>query len=392
MPFGLPLLYTQPLTGSITNQLLRASLVAIVGIISLVILVTNRTVANMRLKPLVALVIIMILSLTMSSDMVRSFFGRHGDSQGLLLQLSSLPIAILASTQIHKRSYWQKVSVVMQVVCLLSFVVDFQFTRNGYRLSGFLLHATGMGVYAVMTLGITLLLAFMKQRRAPVNQWLMICLLTLVVIACASRLAMLLVVMLMALYAICLPLIRKQLVVFSVIFIGLFCLSCLLLPATKRVDNPHKIEDGISYRFVLYKWSLQHSPLSLVGSGSADIANRLQPRTKDNVPEQLHDTFFVGYPLWYSHSQWIDVLIAYGALGLGLFVFLYSSTFVKLLRALRRANTNKRLVLLMFATVCVGMLLNFSTDTPNVEFWMLVWLVACFGLQNSLSSHSVQDK
>lgn len=263
----------------------------------------------------------------------------------------------------------------MQLVCLLSVLVDIGHVDDGYRLSGLLLHDTGMGIYAAITLGLTLLLAEINEARRVTTSklyWLLLLIPSLATVLSASRLALLLVVFIFGLYAYQLPNMRKRLGTYALCLLFLTVVLTIFATSTGRLTNAHKLNDGVGYRMTLYTWSLEHTDILPVGVGSVDIARQLRPLPADRIPQSLHDTLYVGYPLWYSHNQWIDVLIAYGALGLGLVVGLFARSLRALFQSLRLHKLHVEALAL--ATIALGILLNVSFSTPSIELWPMFWM------------------
>lgn len=385
LPFALPLLYTQPLVGNFKNELLRSALVICAGLMSYIIIVTRKLYATLPLKLVGALVLLMILSLLRTANVADSLVGRYGDYQGLLLQLSALTVAIVATSRVRDKKYWRQVTMVMQIVCFISLFINRTIVLHGYRLSGLLLHDTGMGLYAGVAFGLTLLMVLKgsEKRKVAWHQWATISLLSLIVILSASRLAMILVALLVLVYAVALPVMRKKLLVFTLVFMALFSIATLSLPATGRLDNTHKLQDGTSYRYTLYRWSIKHADLSLVGPGEVDIMAKLRPHFQEKVPPVLYNTFYVGYPLWYSHCQWIDIWIAYGILGFMTFAGLCGLAVSRLSRAVKNAKLADRYELLAVCTLLIAMLLHLSFNTPSIELWPLVWLSLCAALKKN---------
>lgn len=366
LPFALPLLYTYPLSGDFGNELGRSVLVEVCGLVALIQIIRHCYWRTLPYRALGLLVVVMLLSLWRAPALGTAVLGRYGDYQGLWLQLAALGVAVLTVQRTAGRTFWRRATLVMLTVCGLSLVVDIGNVLHGYRLAGLLLHDTGMGLYALVSLGLVLLF------RPGQGWWWLVP--ALAVVLSASRLAMVGLFILLGMYAWLLPSLRRRLGLVTLVTVALITFSTLLGQATGRLDNVQRVQDGLGYRATLYSWSFHHIAWAPIGTGSTDIMRVLRPRPHQEVPGALHDTLFVGYPLWYSHCQWLDFAIAYGVLGAGLFLYLLVAAWQRQWRALQTSSGEQRRIVLAGITIGVAMALHLSFNTPSIELWPLVWL------------------
>ena len=376
-PFVIPLLYVYPIVGAFDTELYRAVFLIVAGLIVSVYLLRDLKPKNLQPWQISSLSFVgaMFLSLLFAANRSKALFGITGDYQGFLVQVSGIALAYFSSRRIQWPTYWLRVADITGIVCLLSIIFDSRNIFSGYRSAGLLLHATGLGLYASITLGINIMI-LNKYRRNIV--WRVICILGafMAVILSASRIGLLAAILSLLLVALYKASIRKQVCIIISGFIVCAGLSYLFLSPVQRLSSPSRIESGAGYRFELYSWSLGQARPTLFGVGTSQIDDVLKPTAGSPAPPDIQHTILYDYPLWYTHSQFIDIFIQYGFIGLLLFVYVLVSSMKNIFKNLGKEQDHVLILSIIFMAIFFHLLLN----TPSIELLPVVWLVIFCGL------------
>ncbi len=377
VPFGLPLLYVYPLGGAFRTELIRAIALLACALFGLSMIIYYDKLSWS--KPVVwqwmvmVYVVIMIASSLLSHNKATAFFGLTGDYQGLLTQLSGIAIAYWASGFIASRDYWRHVANILGMVCFLSVIASLPQVLDGYRLAGLLLHATGVSFYAVMGLGLNLIVlntAQTKGRYESLARGVFVASAVLILVLSGSRIGLISAALTLLCIALWLPKARKWLIISVGGIAVLASLSYVTVSPAQRLTDPNRVEQGANYRRQLYGWSLQQSTPSVLGVGASQVYEVLNDTPKVPPPPAIQKTFISGYPLWYTHSQFIDSYIEYGLAGVVLVMCLFGLSVVRIIQTIRHYVDTKCIVPLSalgVVVVLIGSLLDYLVNTPSIE-------------------------
>ncbi|MEI6480783.1 MAG: O-antigen ligase family protein [Candidatus Saccharibacteria bacterium] len=387
IPFGLPLLYIFPLFGSSNTFLLQAILI---NISALLIICSNglkeslNELGSYKYLVIIFSIIVALSTLLFSSSLPTGLLGLKGDYQGAIFQLSSLLLGLYVAPRLLAKNNLRDITTIMSLVCAISIIVDLPFLINGIRLSGLLLHDTAMSLYAAITFGFNII-----QLKSSVNnknfklRGVGALVSLLAVLLTASRIGLF---VLIAIIVFNFFIVRKPIVSFklSLIIVASICVLLLSFSPASRLVKISKIHKGVSYRLQLYEWSIRQSRLSLIGLGASQTYRALIPDGYTSIPPVIKDTLNKGYPLWYTHSQFIDKYIQYGALGSGIFVSLVAASVLSYRKMLlsRRMHDHEHLelqTLQVFGIALIATLGHFMVDTPNIILAPIVY-ISLFGI------------
>jgi O-antigen ligase len=250
----------------------------------------------------------------------------------------------------------------MGFICLLSILVDLPYLIDGYRLSGLLLHDTGMSLYAAVALGLNLCSRLDRWRLG----WIVSA--CLVIALSASRIGLMGAVLILGVAALYKRGRRRRILKTAIFLAALVLIASLLPGPSLRLIQPHKIDNGVHYRLSLYGWSFKHIEPWLFGLGASQTYTVLFPKAHESVPGDIQETLNKGYPIWYTHNQFLDFYIQYGLVGLVLLLVLLIGTITKLIS--RRHNPK----VLPLWILTVGVTAHLMVNTPSIELMPLVFI------------------
>ncbi|MCX6727497.1 MAG: hypothetical protein NTX11_01630 [Candidatus Saccharibacteria bacterium] len=323
-------------------------------------------------------------TLLFSSSLPTGLLGLKGDYQGAIFQLSSLLLGLYLAPRLFAKNNLRNITNIMSLVCAISIIVDLPFLINGIRLSGLLLHDTAMSLYAAITFGFNII----QLKGSVINKEFKLrgvgaLVSLLAVLLTASRIGLFVLIVIIVFNVV---LNRKPIVSLKVSLIILASIGVILLsfsPASRLV-RISKIHKGVSYRLQLYEWSIRQSRLSLIGLGSSQTYRALIPDGNTPIPPVIKDTLNKGYPLWYTHDQFIDKYIQYGTIGSGIFVSLVAASIFSYWKVLLSGRIQERELLeiqtlQVFGIVLIATLGHLMVDTPNIILAPIVY-ISLFGI------------
>lgn len=384
LPFSLPLLYLFPIAGSSDTFLVHSLVIIFVAIICLCFFDVTEAFHQLGRGRyyLGVYLCIVIVSTLLANNLQVGIIGIVGDYQGALLQLSAICIGLYVGQKILQREFIAIIANIATITCTLSILVDVSFLMQGVRLSGLLLHDTGMSLYAVISFGLNLTLfhdtnQLLKKGKSHNLRIYGMIISSLAVFLTASRIGLITYVLVIIFFA---AVTHKRGVSYKIaglLLVVLVCIPLVFSPA-RRLVNANKLRQGSSYRLQLYIWSIRQSSPRLIGLGSSQVYSVLVPNHSVPVPAVIKDTLSNGYPLWYTHNQFIDIYIQYGVSGLACFSGLVTLAITRM-RQNYRSTKNSQGRELVRNTLVVGTLLitilgSLAVNTPSVDLWPMVWV------------------
>jgi O-antigen ligase len=397
VPFIVPLIYLYPFLGAFNSELWHSAIVIVAGLVCGTYLALNVSITK---RPSIwafsaaTLLFIMLASSLLSTVFYRSMFGIRGDYQGLLEQAASLVIGYFASLYCMDKQYWHIVANLCGLICIGSVLTGAHDVWQGYRLAGFFIHDTGMSLFAVISLGINLLaLQTMPKILPRTLLWRYSCIAAslLAIILSASRIGLFACLVVLLLLYLKLSKLRRGLLVVMCVLVLAVAIGSVLTSPIQRLTHPAQVNEGISYRLQLYRWSYKVSKPSFIGGGASSVAVVLQPHATIRPSPAIAQTFRTGYPLWYAHNQFIDTYIEYGIIGFLLLGGLVIGSCVKVIHALRISDKlapEARYQTLIISVLLIVVVCDLTVNTPSIELASIVYL-GIFGglkLRNQLSS------
>ncbi len=319
--FGLPLIAAPYIPHEISwSKFLRA--VAIIAMVVLLLASSHhrqKLLTSFRHLPrgVQLLTAVLVLVTCLSSFHGESspgliLFGNPTDNQGLLIWLSYLLLAIYAGQHLFQSISARQTALINigGVVLLESIALNFIDLLHGYRLTGTLFQATGIGMWACLVFAA----ALFAQQRSWFTTGVLWFSATCVLLS-QSRVAIL-AALLIVLYATVVyrtpyrwQSLAQKLALFSYLLVLPFAFKQLFIRL-----QPSIVGYGTEYRGELYHFGAQRIVdlhLWLLGMGASNGGAALN---SGNAPDFIAQTRADGFVFWYAHNLFLDFGIMFGTL------------------------------------------------------------------------------
>lgn len=311
--------------------------------------------------------VMMVFSTVRSTESIEvRLFGLTPEYLGLLTWVSFLTLAI-GLMDIAQKAVRSKITLFVMIVCMLgSLYINQFYIRYGFRVSGLLLQATSMGMFACLAYAISLKSILVHRRLFWKGMsCALACMAAATVVLTQSRISYFVLAVLSA-GAVVVAWKRSKVVV-GIALVTLLTVSVLPRLETDYFDRfgASSVNRGVSYRLSLYKTSgldiVKHN--SVIGNG----ANSLPPaiNNQNEVPEDIKKSLRTGELFMSTHSLYFDVAYYFG---LVTSVSLMVLTIIAVHRYVRRRGY---FMLALFGILVANALCN----TPSLELTLPYFMV-----------------
>ena len=371
MLLALPLFYVidQPLV----SRAIRFSVLLLASLLVVSTSMRHQLVQNWRGLPklarytVIGMTAMMVLSTVRSADTVEvRLFGLTPEYLGLLTWASFLAVAI-GLTDIAQKAVRSKITLLVMLVCMLgSLYINQFYIRYGFRVSGLLLQATSMGMFACLAYAIGLKsISVHRHFLWKSMSGALACVAAATVVLTQSRVSYFVLAVLSA-GAVVVAWRRSKIVV-GIALVALLAVSVLPRIETNYFDRfgASSVNRGVSYRLSLYKTSgldiVKHN--SVVGNG----ANSLPPaiNNQNEVPEDIKKSLQTGELFMSTHSLYFDVAYYFGL------VSSVSLLVLTIIAAHRYVRSRGYFMLALFGILIANALCN----TPSLELTLPYFMV-----------------
>jgi O-antigen ligase len=326
---------------------------------------------------LLFLVTVFFSSILHISDIPNTLFGDSPDYLGVLTWFVFVYLGIMYSSVLKKILYSTYTYAFLLAAVIVSLVTDRYYILTGVRVSGAMLQATTMGVFASM---VTILGVYhFVEQNLPKHKTLYatcIALSVACVLLSQSRIGILVTaISLFVLAVYCIG--WKSILAAAFITSQLIILAIMPFVAPNYFERLHEssVHRGISYRYGLYNTSIKELAKAphILGQGPNALPDAINNRGA--VPEDIARSLKLGVVFGSSHNLYIDVYYKFGVVAMLCLGYLTVIAFKNYLRASLKLNLKDIILLLILLILTSDALFN----VPSIEITSLLFIVIFAG-------------
>ncbi len=305
-------------------------------------------------------------------------FGTYPGYFGLLQWLACFVLALWLRPDLTKIAKSPTVAICLALVMCISIIGDHTTLNGGFRLSGLLLQATSMGLYACLGFAVALIGLDTTNGRVRVGYMALTGLAMTAVILTQSRAALFALALIGAL-----SLVRNY-SLHKTVLLGaltvLVILGSFFTPSVMNRYHQERVAAGAAYRHEIYKVGLKEIAQKhlLIGNGADSYPSYLNDGKR--VPEDIAQDLQVGYRFSSAHDIFIDIGNMFGALPM--LLALLAAAWTVIAFALRYIHkTPDHWSLTIFTPLLVNALIN--VPLASMTCLGIVFMVAGLGSKHA---------
>ena len=351
----------------------------------------NKVIENYRRLPsagrlaLALISVLMIGSLLKSQDGINTaLLGLTPEYLGLFSWFAFGVLALLLADRLHEYLLKRGTLVFFLSVMIGSLYIDRYFIKYGMRVSGLLLQATSMGVYAALGCVIGLWhLRTAKNRSGQVLAGALIVLSLVAVLLTQSRVGYLGLAIVCSMLVVHLLAEHRKMIalIAAVVVLAVAVLPRLIPNYFERFDDS-TVSIGISYRLDLYATSVRDlvSHNLLLGNGPSSLPVAIN--NENLVPEDIQKSLRTGDIFLSSHNLYLDMGYFFGLVAA---IALLLLSIHALIVGLRHTSVELEQMLLY-----ILLLLNALINVPSLELTSLtvILTLAIYGSGSETSRNN----
>lgn len=298
-----------------------------------------------------------------------TLWGIVPDYLGILPWMLFITLGLLFMRSAHRLLLSRPTLYILSLALIVSLFYNSFYVRHGFREAGVMFQPTTMAMYGLFGS----VLCLHQLERSPRWKWQILNLLLLIlsvstVMLCQSRVAYILLLIILSAWAVKQS--RKHLGLAVQIAVLIICLAVIPQVASNYFSrfSSHSVDRGISYRLDIYKTAgtdvARHN--YLIGNGPATLP--LAINNQNAVPPEIAKSLNLGFRFLSTHDLYFDFAYYFGCLAA---LLLLGLTTLALLH-LYKMGGPESLALLALLVVMIG---NALANVPSIELTSMYFIV-----------------